>query len=212
MDNNETKSEYNDSLAEKGYLPAVACRHFSEGRYSAAVDICQQVLDREPHLHSVGVILARSLFHAGEHDRAHRNFLQILKNDADNLMALKYLGDIMFQRGEEAAAMTYYRRVFEVDPYCTGLCCPIKQNEIVRTRQLTIKRPRETKRRKERAPLQEPAFITETIGDIYQDQGYFRLAGEVYRRLLANNENSRIANKLKEIDKRLSKKGSLNES
>jgi len=92
-------------LVQKGYWPAVALEHFAEGKYAKAVDLCGRMLEQEPGVISGRVILARSLFHAGQFERAREQFVEVLKRDSKNLIALKYLGDIHFREGEEAAAM-----------------------------------------------------------------------------------------------------------
>jgi tetratricopeptide (TPR) repeat protein len=191
-------------LAQKGYWPALALELFVEGRYAKAVDLCDRMLEQEPGVISGRVILARSLFHAGQFERARVQFVEVLKRDPKNLLALKYLGDIHYRDGEEAAAMACYRRIFEIDPHTRGVSSPVEKKEVVQTRELTVKRPEETVGGKKPQPLQEPAFVTETVGDIYREQGYFMLAGEVYRRLLVGTDNSRIAAKLKEVEDKIS--------
>lgn len=200
------------ALANRGYWPAVAYQHFAGGHYARAAELCQRMLESEPHLISGRVILARSLYHAGQFDSAREHFLTVLRHDPVNLVALKYLGDIAFRDGEEAAAMAYYRRVLEIDSRCEGLCCAIRQPEAAPTRQLTIKRGEETAVDKRRSPIQEPAFITETVGDIYRDQGYYQLAGEVYRRLLVDRKNDRVFGKLREIEEKMTRKEKTHES
>lgn len=191
-------------LVQKGYWPAVALEHFAAGKYAKAVDLCGRMLEQEPGVISGRVILARSLFHAGQFERAREQFVEVLKRDSKNLIALKYLGDIHFREGEEAAAMACYRRIFEIDPCTRGVSSPMEKKETVQTRELTVKRPEETVGGRRPQPLQEPAFVTETVGDIYREQGYFLLAGEVYRRLLSGADNTRIATKLKEVEEKLS--------
>jgi len=193
-------------LAEQGYWPAVALCYFDQGKYAKATDLCRRMLEREPQIISARVILARSLYQTGQFEPAKEQFFHVLREDATNLVALKYLGDIMFRDGEEAAAMAYYGRVFELDPCCAGLSCSLDRPDAIRTTHLTLKRPAETVVVRERPRFQEPAFITETVGDIYRDQGYWQLAGEVYRRLLDGNGNNRIADKLKGVEEKLGKK------
>ncbi len=202
----ETKEE--NSLAQRGYWPAMAEQFFRDGRYSKAVDLCLRMLEDEPHIVSGRAILARSFYHVGQYRQAKEQFVEVLKLDATNLVALNYLGDILYRDGEEAAAMAYYRRIFEIDPHCAGLSCPVEQAASVETKQLTIKRPGENAPRMKSSPLREPAFITETVGDIYFEQGYLKLAREVYSRLLTNRSSSRIAEKLSETEEKLNKKGS----
>jgi len=199
-------------LARAGYWPTVAQEHFSRGEYSQAVDLCLRMLDVEPNVISGRVVLARSLFHAGQYQQAREQFMQVLKADAANLVALKYLGDILYRGGEAAAAMAYYRRILEIDPCCRGLSSSLERKETTETRQMTIRRGEDGVESRGTSPLREPAFITETIGDIYRDQGYFQLAREVYRRLLMRHENARIVDKLREIEEKLSKKDNLHET
>lgn len=201
----------NRALAERGYWPATASELFAAGKYSKAVDLCRRKLESEGNIVSGRVILARSLFHAGQYAEAKEQFLRVLKLDAANLVALKYLGDILYRDREEAAAMTYYRRIFEIDPHCEGLSCPIENPGKVEIRQLTVKRAGETAPEVESIRLREPAFITETVGDIYREQGYLQLARDVYRRLLTAGESGRIAEKLSEIEEKLNKKEGTHE-
>ena len=198
--NNDTAS-----LAKNGYWPAVAQQYFDEGKYARAVELCLRMLDEEPQVLSGRTILARALYHTGQIVQAREQFLKILKADADHLVALKYMGDILFRDREEAAAIAYYRRVFELDPACEGLSCSLSQRDVVQTTHLTIKRAAETSARRDKSPLREPAFVTETVGDIYRDQGYLQLAGEVYRRLLTVRVNDRVASKLKDVEEKLAK-------
>lgn len=209
MDNNIGFQEATSQLAQKGYAPAVAYNYFCEGKYSRAVDSCLKLLESTPDLLSARLILARSLFHSGQFENARKQFLEILRNDETNLKALKYLGDISFRDGQKATAVSYYRRIFEIDPFCSGLSCEMRKQETVsvRTQPLTLKRGSESVASSRSKPLQEPAFVTETVADIYQEQGYFRLAGEVYRRLLASGNEARIAVKLRDVEEKIKLKG-----
>jgi tetratricopeptide (TPR) repeat protein len=195
------------SLAAKGYWPAQARQYFDEKKFSLAVELCLRMLDDDPDIISGRTILARALYEAGQYDQAREQFLEILNRDPSHLLALKYLGDIMYHDGEEAAAMAYYRQVLEIDPDYAGLSSQIKTNEKIQTRQITLKRSAEGVVVKETNSIQEPAFVTETIADIYCDQGYYRLAGEVYRRLMVKGSNSRIAEKLKAIERKIGEEG-----
>ncbi|MEZ5358761.1 MAG: tetratricopeptide repeat protein [Candidatus Zixiibacteriota bacterium] len=205
MDENTVIVNCDDTLARKGYPPAIACNAFAKGEYAKAVDLCLQYMEKHPDSLSARLIMARSLYHAGEIDRARDHFQKALKLDANNLVALKYLGDILFADGQEAMAMSYYRRVFELDPHNTGMSCPVSRIEESRTRRVILKGLPETIK-PDKKPMREPAFVTETVGDIYRDQGYLELAGEVYRRLLTGSENNRIATKLREVEATLTEK------
>lgn len=189
-----------------GYWPALAEAFVAEGKYSKAAELCQRMLAAEPNVISGRCVLGQALYLAGHYSEARDQFVEVLKRDSANLVAIKFLGDILFREGENAAAMACYRRVLEIDPCCRGLRSSILPDESTPTRQVTIKRTGENIPKKRTTPLQEPAFITETIGDIYRDQGYYQLAREVYRRLRATSNNNRIAEKLREVEERLNKK------
>jgi tetratricopeptide (TPR) repeat protein len=204
--------DHTNRLVRFGYWPAVADGLFAEGKYSKAVDLCQRMLDLEPNIISGRVVLGKALYHAGQFGEAREQFVRVLRTDAANLVALKYLGDILFREGEEAAALAYYRRILEIDPYCQGISCPVQPPEPDGTRQLTLKRPPESSGKKPRSALREPAFVTETVGDIYRDQGYLQLARDVYRRLLERSDNSRIAEKLHDTEEKLHKKDGQHET
>ncbi len=208
----ELQTDRRQRLLEAGYWPAVADSYLAEGRFSRAADLCQQMLEREPNVVSGRLILGKALYFAGQYTEARAEFVQALKLDSSNLTALKYLGDILFRQGEEAAAMAYYRRIIEIDPHCGGLASSIDRSEPEGTHQVTLKRVPETALKKKTSPLREPAFITETIGDIYRDQGYYQLAHEVYRRLMIRSGNSRIAEKLRATEEKLGTKEGRHET
>jgi tetratricopeptide (TPR) repeat protein len=195
------------ALAAQGYWPAMAATYFDEEKYAKVVDLCLRMLEKEPQVISGRVILARALYHAGQHRQAREQFVEVLKLDPANIIALKYLGDLLYREGEKAAAMAYYRRVFEIDPQCGGVACSLDREDAIETTQLTIKRSGEKVESKPKRQLREPVFITETVGDIYREQGYLQLAREVYRRLLVDRRDTRIADKLRETEDKLSKKG-----
>lgn len=202
--------EENQLLADKGYLPALAQMYFEKREYSRAVDVCIRHIENEPISLSAHLVLAKSLFFAGDYKRSRSEFLNTLRLDSNNLTALKFLGDISFEEGHEAVAMSYYRKVFELDSNCRGLYCRINKVEKSQTQRLTVKRKKEQSTRSGDKIL-EPAFVTETIGDIYREQGYYKLAKEVYRRLIIDEDNSRVSNKLISVEKKLSDKGNLDE-
>jgi len=153
-------------LAVGGYLPARGATALQEGRYSRAVEICRTHLPSEPELISGRLVYARALFHAGQLDSAATEFYRVLSHDPDNQVALKYLGDLLFGRGDEFGALAHYQRILEIDPACQGLHCDLKAKTTETTRTVTLRRTCE-KRTDEstRVPLREIAFYTETMGD-----------------------------------------------
>jgi len=192
-----------EELCLTGYAPAVAATHLREGRYSKAVEICREQLERETDLLSVRLILARALYHAGQTDSAAEQFYHVLSVDPDNLVALKYLADIKFANSDEMTALAGYRRVLEIDPDCHALYSPLSPKARETTRTITIKRPLEAADKvPSRAPLRKIYFYTETMGDLFLAQGHSRLAAEVYRSLGQSAPNLRLDEKLARADRK----------
>jgi len=197
----------NETLVEKlsaqGYRPAQAAKYLAEGNYSRAVQICKEHLAEEPQSISGRLIYASALYHAGQTGSASEQFYQVLLLDPDNLVALKYLGDVKFAEGDEVAAMANYSRILEIDPYCEGLKSDLKDVKKVTTRTITLSRQAESPAITQASVGRRIPFYTETIGDLYLAQGHPRLAAEVFRTLSERNHNPRLAEKLTEAERRM---------
>ncbi len=185
------------NLAAKGYWAARAAQALKDGRYAAAVEICRDHLDDHNSNTAGRVIYARALYHAGQTDAAAEQFRIVLRHDQDHLVALKYLGDILYENGQEAEATTHYERVLRIDPGTHGLSNPLSVDRQSRIRTITLGRERETAKA-DTDSLRRIPFFTETMGDLYLKQGYPRLAAEVFRRLSEEHDNPRLARKLKQ--------------
>ena len=194
-------------LASGGYWPARASVFLAEGKYSRAVELCNASLAEQPDLISGRLILARALLKAGQIESAERQFSQVLAHDTDNLVALKFLGDIKFAEGDNTGALALYGRIFEIDPDCRGLHCPLERAGIETTRTITLKRAKEPKATRPTSVSSKPIpFFTETIGDLYMLQGHPRMAAQVFRDIAQRNPSPRITDKLAEAEQRISEK------
>ena len=198
-----------ESLAARGYWPAVAARYLDEGKYSKAVEICRDNMAEKADLLSARLIYARTLYLAGQLDSAAEQFYSILAHDPENLVALKFMGDIKHDSGDTVTALSYYGRVLEIDPQCRGLGSPIKRTRTEKTQTITLIRHPETGRSETipQAELRRIQFYTETIGDLYLAQGHPRMAAEVFRVLSRSNDNPRLAEKLRISEKKIEEKG-----
>lgn len=198
-----------ESLAAKGYWPAVAARYLGQGKYSKAVEICRDNLAEKTDLLSARLIYARTLYCAGQPESAAEQFYSVLAHDPENLVALKFMGDIKNDSGDTVTALSYYRRVLEIDPNCRGLCSPVRHQRRETTQTITLVRNPEPAPADARATseLRRIQFYTETIGDLYLAQGHSRMAAEVFRVLSRNNDNPRLAEKLRISEKTIEEKG-----
>ena len=192
-----------ERLALAGYWPARASRLVDEGRFAEAVALCRERLVTDPHTLAGRTVYATALYKAGQTDAAAEQFFILLSRDPDSLVALKYLGDMKFADGDELTAMTYYERIQQLDPHGTGLACTLER-PTEQTMSITLTRPAETKAADSQS--RRIPFYTETIGDLYLDQGHPRLAAEVYRTLFEKNASPRLAEKLDRVEQLISRK------
>src|SRR5512140_3191068 len=95
-------------LSRHGYWPAWAAASLGDGRYSETVQLCREQLAEEPSSLSGRIIYALALFKAGEEEAAREQFYHVLSADPDNVVALKYLGDIAFSEGDILTALAQY--------------------------------------------------------------------------------------------------------
>ena len=199
-----------ETLSDRGYRMAIAARCLGEERYSKAVEICKEHLTDAPASVSGRLIYARALYHAGQIDSATEQFNHVLSLDPENLVALKYLGDIKFFKGDELGAMADYNRLLAIDPYCTALCCRLTAATTETTRTITIRRPEEAVSESEAVKSgRDIPFYTETVADLYLAQGYPRLAADVYRNLSSVSHNPRLSEKLARAEEKIKQKESF---
>ncbi|MFH1688464.1 MAG: tetratricopeptide repeat protein [bacterium] len=184
------------TLAARGYWPARACLALGQGKYSQAVQLCRENQKAGLTVLSGHLICARALYHAGQLEAAQEELQVVLARDPDNLVALKYLGDIRHQQGDLVGSMAHYERILQIDSDSRGLVCSLQDRPQARTRTVSLLRAAETKAAPGQQPLREIPFNTETIGDLYLAQGYPRLAAEVFRLVNEKQQSPRLAEKL----------------
>jgi tetratricopeptide (TPR) repeat protein len=138
-------------------------------------------------------------------ETATEQFYGVLSRDPDNIVALKYLGDINSASGDEPAAAAAYQRVLEIDPHCRGLKCDLQpqSDKTEKLHTISLKRGPETTGASRQGPAREIPFYTETIGDLYLAQGYARLAAQVFQRLVDKGDNPRLRDKLSEAETKI---------
>jgi len=184
-------------LKESGYWPAVAFDFFNRTLYSKTVEVCRDNLNEEPNLISGRLIYARALYCAGQIDSSRIQFNKVISIDPENITALKYLGDLNFAENNIAGAMSCYEKVLSLNPKSKSLKSKLVSGRPQTTRTITIVRREESKSSEKETALREIPFYTETIGDLYLNQGFPRLAAEVFKKLESRQNNPRINDKLK---------------
>jgi tetratricopeptide (TPR) repeat protein len=195
-----------DMASPRGYWPAMALRSLEGKKYSSAVEMCKRYLAEEPHCLSGRLIYARALYYAGQQVSAADQFYQVLAIDPENIVALKYIGDIKFSSGDETAAFASYRRIMELDPYCRGVASELTLSRQEPGRTITISRLEEKTVPIPPSSLRNIPFYTETMADLYLAQGYPKLASVVYKTLLDTNRHPRLLDKLAQAEEKMKEK------
>jgi len=188
-----------DRMAQNAYWPALAAIRLRERKYSAVVELCKEHLSETPGLISGRLFYATALFKAGQTESASEQFYRVLADDPNNIVALKYLGDIAFKSGDEFTAYAYSHRILEIDPLCSGINSDLAPRSTESTRTVTLVHGSESVS-PQPSELRAIPFYTETMGDLYLKQGHARLAAAVYRSLHQQTLRPHLLEKLKQAE------------
>src|SRR6185295_11672464 len=127
----ELKKKFDEN--PRRYFAPLANEHRKSGDLDQAIALCRTHLPQQPGHISGHIVLAQALFEAGSLDESREIFHTALGLDPENLIALRYLGDIAKDSSDVETARSWYRRVLEVDP---------RNDEIVQlVRELDAPRP-----------------------------------------------------------------------
>ncbi len=98
------------------WFAALADAHRKAGDLDRAIRIVEEGIKQRPNYVSGHIVLGRCLVDQGADDRAEKVFEEVLELDAENIIALKVLGDVSERRGNREAARRWLGRLLEVDP------------------------------------------------------------------------------------------------
>lgn len=108
-----------DSL-ETGANPAIFARLAEElrleGNIEEAIRICQQGIKEYPDYLTGRIVLGKCYYDQQNFSLAMESFREALKIDPENVVAFKYIGDVLQKKGDTVLASEYYNRVKEIDP------------------------------------------------------------------------------------------------
>lgn len=155
-----------------------------EGLLDEAISICLKGLEQHPHYPSAHVVLGRAYLEKGALREAEAEFLKVIELAPDNLLVHRLLGDLYRKQERLAEAREHYEAVLTYNPL----------DREVRELLAHLPLPAEPKPHllpppsREEAPPSEGAveeiLMTETLADVYVQQGLLGEAAEIYRRLL----------------------------
>lgn len=98
------------------YFAPLANEYRKAGDPDRAIEICRTYLPQQPSHMSGHIVHGQALFDSGRGEEAAAVFKQALTLDPENVIALRYLGDIARAEGDSAGAMRWYGKVLELDP------------------------------------------------------------------------------------------------
>jgi tetratricopeptide (TPR) repeat protein len=93
---------------------ADACR--KAGMIDEALDICKKGLAANPRYASGYVVQGKCLYDAEKPEDAEAAFRRVLELDGSNLVALKFIGIILSERGDTGAARACFEHILALDP------------------------------------------------------------------------------------------------
>ena len=98
------------------YFAPLANEYRKAGDPEQAIAICREFLPQQPGHMSGHFVYGKALYDAHQLDEAKSVFDTALTLDPENLIALRYLGDIARALGDPGSARTWYQRVLDADP------------------------------------------------------------------------------------------------
>ena len=113
LDELERKFEENP----RRYFAPLANEYRKAGDAAKAAELCRAQLPEVPGHISGHIVLGQALFDSGDFAGARAALETALALDPENIVALRYLGDIARNTGDAAEAERWYSRTLEADPY-----------------------------------------------------------------------------------------------
>ncbi len=98
------------------WFAALADSYRKAGDLDLAVEVVRGGLEKRPNYASGHIVLGRCLMDMQQIPEAAGAFQQVLELDAENIIALKSLGEIAEQQGDIAGARDWLSRLLEIDP------------------------------------------------------------------------------------------------
>ncbi|HVO76448.1 MAG TPA: tetratricopeptide repeat protein [Candidatus Bathyarchaeia archaeon] len=183
-------ARYKGGRDSRAFAP-LADAYRKNGEVDKAIEIIEKGLEKFPQYASAHVILGKCFYDKGATERAKSEFGRVLELDGENMVALKYMGDILLAEDKRRESAEYYRRILAIDPTNESVARTVKEMEasfVVReidlqdTKSVRDERPRE--------------LATMTLAGIYAAQGYYNKALRIYREVLDREPGNREAKEM----------------
>jgi len=110
----ELKHKFDEN--PKRYFAPLANEYRKAGDAEHAIELCRTYLPQQPNHMSGYIVYGQALHDAGQTEESAAVFKQALSLDPENIIALRNLGDISRNAGDNVGAMRWYGKVLELDP------------------------------------------------------------------------------------------------
>ncbi len=110
----ELKHKFDEN--PKRYFAPLANEYRKAGDAELAIELCRTYLPQQPNHMSGYIVYGQALHDAGQAEESAAVFKQALSLDPENIIALRNLGDISRNAGDNVGAMRWYGKVLELDP------------------------------------------------------------------------------------------------
>ncbi len=170
-----------------------------QGDVDRAIQLCEEGLERFPDYASAHVILGKCFYDKGATERARGEFQRVLELDQENMVALKFMGDILLAEDKRDNAAEYYRKLLSIDPMNEEVARALKEmEEQFQVKEIDLGDSKSVKR------IDHPRELaTMTLAGIYAAQGYYNKSLGIYQEILqkepANKEARDMIGKLQTI-------------
>jgi tetratricopeptide (TPR) repeat protein len=169
---------YNRARDSRVFAP-LADAYRKNGDVDKAIEILERGLEKMPTYASAHVILGKCYYDKGATERAKSEFQRVLELDGENLVALKFMGDILLAEDKRPEAAEFYRRILAIDATNAEVARTLKEMEssfVVKEIELADAKSMRDERPKELATM--------TLAGIYAAQGYYNKALRIYHDVL----------------------------
>ncbi len=188
-----------DEAPDSRLFAPLADAYRKNGNLDKAIEICEEGLSRHPDYISARIIMGKCFYDKGASERAKTEFEKATELDSENMVALKFLGDIYLAEDDRERASDYYQKLLAIDPSnqeIKKLNAEISEDFTPRSIDLE-----DQGNIAETETSSEPA--TMTLAGIYAAQGYYAKAKNIYESILeeepGNEEARNMLSKLESM-------------
>jgi tetratricopeptide (TPR) repeat protein len=188
-----------DRFPDSRLFAPLADAYRKSGEVDRAIELCEKGLEGYPAYASAHVILGKCFYDKGATERSRAEFEHVIEIDPENMVALKFMGDILMSEGDRDASISCYRKILAIDPTNDEVSGKLKGLEDeFREREIDLGNADTVRKTGQPADL-----ATLTLAGIYAAQGYYNKALKIYSEILDakpdNKEAAEMVAKIKDM-------------